>query len=100
MQVYQRTKQQYDVSARDIVVNTLFNYQDDGSISVVAYSDDQDDGYKDDNEKNIIRMKMPMGGFIIEPDPKNASKSVMKLVFEINVGGDMPVQIMKQTLSD
>lgn len=45
-------------------------------------------------------MKMPMGGFTIEPDPKNASKSVMKLVFEINVGGDMPVQIMKQTLAD
>lgn len=41
-----------------------------------------------------------MGGFTIEPDPKNASKSVLKLVFEINVGGDMPVQIMKQALAD
>ena len=66
----------------------------------MAYSDDKDEGYKDDNQKNIVRMKMPLGGFTVEPDPKNSSKSILKLIFEVNVGGDMPIQIMKQTLAD
>ena len=62
---YQRTKKIGPISSRDVYINVMWNYYNDGSILTVVY-DQSDDDFP--NKKGCVRMKVPLSGFFISPD--------------------------------
>lgn len=81
---YQTTKKIMAVSSRDLYQYTFYNSYPDGSIKVVVFETDHP------VTPGLIRMRMPMAGFHLKPDPSDPTKTIMNAIIEANLAGNIP----------
>ena len=50
-------------------------------------------------EEGCVRMICPIGGFHVFPNPSDPTKSIVRMVIEADLKGNIPGWIMKQALT-
>jgi hypothetical protein len=73
------------------------NALDDGSIILV--STEHPDEKKYPPKENCVRMKLPVAGVWVKPDPKRPGKSIIHQIIEANAMTQIPDFIMKIFIS-
>lgn len=94
---YQRTKKIGPISSRDVYINVIWNYLENGSILTVVFNQSDNDFPL---KKGCVRMKVPISGFYISPDPSNNQKCSIINLLEVSMEGKIPGYVMKAAIKD
>jgi hypothetical protein len=72
---YQKTERVAIISSRDIYNLVFLNALDDGSIILVSTEHPDEEKYPPRDQ--CVRMKLPVAGVWVKPDPKRPGKSII-----------------------
>ena len=85
----QRSKKIFTIASREFIFDFLTNQEPDGTIFIVT-STNEDLYDKVPRKDGVIRAYCPVGGWIITPDKNDPNKSHVKLIIELDFGGNIP----------
>ena len=94
---YSQTERVMGISSRDVYQINLVNALADGSIMLVSTEHPDKDNYPPREE--CVRMKLPLGGMWIKPDPDRPGKSIIHQYIEINPMTVLPDYLLKNFIS-
>ena len=97
--LYSRSKKVMMVAGRDFVLDYIVNQESDGTV-IIVQSSNPDLDHLVDPPKGTVRGISPLGGYIITPNPEDKSKSYVKLLVELNFGGNIPEFAIKTAFRD
>ena len=93
--LYNRTIPILIVSARDFLVDFM-TYRDTKSGTIyIVISDNETLLEKYPERPGVVRAKLPLGGWIITPDPQNHNRCYCQLVAELDLKGLIPQFIVR-----
>ena len=93
---YQKLYKILTVASRDVYCMSYWEIMDDNSIYQVVWSEDEDMP----DEPGCVRMSVPVGGAIFKPLKDDKTKCEMTYIIEADLGGNIPVWIVKQVVKD
>ena len=87
------------ISGRDFIFDYIVNEEQDGTIIITTSSNlDLNDSIP--VPKGIVRGNSPIGGYIIKPKNEDRTESHVKLLLELNFGGNIPDFAVKTAFRD
>jgi hypothetical protein len=87
------------VAARDCKINCFYNVEEDGSILVLMYSN-EDIVYPEEGAgAMVVTGTCPIGGCLISPDPNDPGKCTFKFSLEINLNGWVPSMVTQRVIN-
>lgn len=81
------------ISPRDVYQITLLNALPDGSIILVTTEHPDQEKYPP--REGCVRMKLPLGGMWVKPDPDRPGKSIIHQYIQMNPMTILPDYILK-----
>ena len=86
------------MSARDFVVNIIYNKEPDGTIYSVASSSNVK--LKVEPVKGVVRAEQPIRGQMFKVDPNDPNKTYMTIVNELDLKGAIPDWVLRAAFKD
>ena len=83
-QSFQITRKIAIISSRDLYIHYWINVLPNGSYKLICHEIDAP------AVKGKVRMRMPIGGLTVNPDPNDPNKSIVEHIIEADLQGNIP----------
>jgi hypothetical protein len=97
-QAYKKTKKKAVVSARDFVVDTIQNYEQDGTLIICGSSTNCKADFPP--VSGVVRGETPISGHLMQPINGDRSKTWVTIINEVDQKGHIPEWAMRTVMKD